>query len=144
MLCYCSQCGYISGTQNGQCPACDELLLPVPPKYLTAGGNMFLSQESKEIFVKDVIENGEKFDSTLADKREAILLEKRHCRQAAVQNMVKDYKSSLPIRKCPVCASQNIDKISNVGKVAKIAVIGVWGAGDLGKQWRCNSCGHKF
>ena len=68
--------------------------------------------------------------------------EKKH--QEEINKKVQEYKETTPTYRCPVCGSSNLSAISNVGKVVKISLIGVWGAGDLGKQRRCNSCGHKF
>lgn len=48
------------------------------------------------------------------------------------------------IPKCPICQSTNLSKITNTRKAGKIALFGIFGAGDLGKTWKCNNCGSKF
>lgn len=48
------------------------------------------------------------------------------------------------IPKCPICQSTNLSKITNTRKAGKIVLFGIFGAGDLGKTWKCNNCGSKF
>ncbi|WP_312045136.1 zinc ribbon domain-containing protein [Anaerotignum sp.] len=45
---------------------------------------------------------------------------------------------------CPVCGSTDLEKLSSAGKVAKMGAFGIFGAGDLGKTWRCKNCDSKF
>lgn len=52
--------------------------------------------------------------------------------------------SAIHVPKCPICGSTNLTKISNLAKGAKIAAFGIYGAGDVGKTWKCNNCGSKF
>lgn len=61
----------------------------------------------------------------------------------------KSYKSERSAKNqniphCPICNSPNLSKISSVKKATKIGLFGIFGAGDVGKTWRCNSCGSKF
>ena len=144
MFNYCPQCGLISGTAEGKCPVCAFGLENVPADYLSANGNLFKSAEVKKAFVAAVIESGEMYIPELAQQRDSILAEKNKNDQERIEKLVAEYRNTKPVHKCPVCSSHNLSKISNIGKVTKIALIGVWGAGDLGKQWRCNSCGYKF
>lgn len=51
-------------------------------------------------------------------------------------------KSNTP--QCPICKSTKLKKIAVTKKAAKISVFGIFGAGDLGKTWRCENCGSKF
>lgn len=54
-------------------------------------------------------------------------------------------QTSIPPKpKCPYCGSDHLSKISTVKKAAKIELFGLFGAGDLGKTWRCDNCGGKF
>lgn len=46
--------------------------------------------------------------------------------------------------KCPICGSTNLKKLSVFGKVAKVKMFGIFGAGDLGKTYKCEDCGVKF
>lgn len=45
---------------------------------------------------------------------------------------------------CPICKSTDLKKITNTKKAAKISVFGLFGAGDIGKTWKCNNCGSRF
>lgn len=144
MFYYCPQCGLISSSPAKNCPVCDYSLKTVPVTYLSASGNMFCSSDARNAFIQEVIEAGSEYQPDLAQQRNAILEEKKKSREKVVEELAAEYRETKPTHRCPVCSSQNLTKISNAGKVAKIALIGVWGAGDLGKQWRCNSCGYKF
>lgn len=46
--------------------------------------------------------------------------------------------------KCPTCGSTDLSKISGMKKAAKVGFFGIFGAGDLGKTWKCNNCGSKW
>lgn len=62
-------------------------------------------------------------------------------------NDLEHVKSRIPqlnIPQCPICQSTDLSKISTTKKVAKIATFGLYGAGDIGKTWKCNNCGSKF
>lgn len=144
MFNYCPQCGFISGTMEGECPVCEFLMESVPTTYLSANGNLFGSPELRKAFVQTVIEAGNAFRPEVAKNRDMILAEKSEKQQKHVQKLIAEYQQTRPTHRCPVCSSEKLTKISSIGKVTKIALIGVWGAGDLGKQWRCNSCGYKF
>lgn len=48
------------------------------------------------------------------------------------------------VPKCPICGSTDLTQISTVKKAAKVATFGIYGAGDIGKTWRCNNCKSKF
>lgn len=58
------------------------------------------------------------------------------------QQYTQDKQQNIP--KCPICQSTNLSKITNTHKAGKIALFGIFGAGDLGKTWKCNNCGSKF
>lgn len=49
-----------------------------------------------------------------------------------------------PTPKCPICGSTHLTKISTLTKAAKISAFGIYGAGDIGKTYKCNNCGAKF
>ena len=146
MFCYCPQCGLIQKKTEDQknCPACDYGLNDVPDQFLVKSGNFFLSEDARKNFIETIVLQDERYNAELAAQRDAILAEKEKERRAQVDSKLQEYQQSKPVHRCPVCGSTNLTAISNVGKVAKIAVLGVWGAGDLGKKWRCNSCGYKF
>lgn len=61
------------------------------------------------------------------------------------EQRVDEWKSSLhPTPKCPICGSTHLTKISTLTKAAKISAFGIYGAGDIGKTYKCNNCGAKF
>lgn len=145
MFFYCPRCGYIFKKNNQEkCPVCEFEIKQVPDKYLSASRNLFQSQNAREMFIEEVVKAEAAYDNELAKNRDSIIEEKNQKHKQDVEEKVQAYKEEKPIHKCPVCGSTNLSAISNVGKVVKISLIGVWGAGDLGKKRRCNSCGHKF
>lgn len=145
MFVFCSKCGLISKKSTfTTCPVCAMTLEIVPDAYLTASKNLFLSQEARTDFIKNVIETNPVFDKKLASSRDVILKENEVRHQKEVNQKVFQYKENRITYKCPVCGSDNLSAISTIGKVAKISLFGVWGAGDLGKKRYCNSCGSKF
>ena len=48
------------------------------------------------------------------------------------------------VPKCPTCGSPDITKISGVTKAAKVGAFGIFGAGDIGKTYKCRNCGSKW
>lgn len=146
MFSYCPQCGLIQKKTDAQtnCPACNYRLNDVPRSFLVKSGNFFLSEDARRSFIETVVLQDERYSAELAAQREDIIAEKEKEHRAQVNIKLQEYQNSKPVHRCPVCASTNLTAISNVGKVTKIALLGVWGAGDLGKKWRCNSCGCKF
>lgn len=145
MFVYCKKCGLIKNikSQNNACPVCETQLMPVPDMYLTASGIMFTSQSSRTEF-ENLIKASPEYDETIASKRNELLVQKEEVHKLEVEKKVSEYNSSRPQKYCPVCHSTSLTKISNVGKIAKVGVFGILGAGDLGKTWRCNTCGCKF
>lgn len=145
MFVYCTKCGQIEKqSKSAFCAICKTELQNVPNKYLSASGNLFLSQQARNQFIKEVIEPDPQYDKDLAQQRDAIAQNNAQKHAQEVAQKVQSYNDSKPIHRCPVCGSTNLSAISTVGKVAKISLLGVWGAGDLGKKRRCDSCGHKF
>lgn len=145
MFVYCAKCGHIEKqAQSTHCKVCEIELQKVPAKYLTASGNLFLSQDVRTCFIQEVIETGCMYDPNLAKQHDNIIQQQVHNHEETVAQKVRDYNASMPVHRCPVCGSTKLSAISTVGKIAKISFLGVWGAGDLGKKRYCNSCGHKF
>lgn len=144
MFVFCPQCGYIF--KQGReccCPACEHEIVEVPSKYLSANKSFFASQTARQSLIDEIIANP-LYNEALAANKENLLAEKQQQHKEAVAQKVLEYKSTAPTLKCPVCGSTNLSAISNLGKVVKISLIGIWGAGDLGKKRRCETCGHKF
>ena len=145
MFMYCKKCGFILNVKsaNGICPACETILQSVPDEYLTGTGIMFKSQSARTGF-ENIVKASEDFDESVYLQRENIIAQKEEAHKKEVAEKVEQYKSTRPQKTCPVCHSTSISKISNVGKVVKIGAFGILGAGDIGKTWKCNSCGCKF
>ena len=145
MFVYCAHCGMIiKKSKQTVCPICDIEFSDVPAKYLSASGNLFLSNDMRKQFVEEIIITNPQYNESLALQRDEILLEQEKKKKEEVAQKVYEYQSIKPTLRCPVCGSNNLSNISTIGKVAKISLIGIWGAGDLGKKRRCNTCGHKF
>ncbi len=54
------------------------------------------------------------------------------------------HASNICIPKCPICGSTDLVRIDTSKKVLKVIAFGLYGAGDIGKTWRCNNCKSKF
>lgn len=145
MFMYCKKCGLIKNfkTKESFCPACEIKLDAVPSEYLTSSGLMFVSQEAKKQF-EDRIKSAPEFDEVASKLSAGIIAEKEEMHNKEINEKAEIYKSTIPQKTCPVCHSTSLSKISNIGKGMKIAAFGILGAGDIGKTWKCNSCGLKF
>lgn len=142
---FCEKCGLICNKKTSQhpCPACATPLSVVPSEYLSPSGTMFASQELRKEFEK-IIQQGDKFDQEAQLNRELILKHKDEEHKAVIEKKLEEYNESRVKFTCPICHSENLSKISNVGKIVKVGVFGILGAGDIGKKYRCNSCGYRF
>jgi len=125
------------------CGACDIPLRPVPSEFLTKTGLMFLSQSAKVEF-ENKIKSSAEFDEIASRQKETIIKQKDESHKKEVEEKVQEYIATRPHKECPVCHSSSISKISNVGKIVKVGAFGILGSGDLGKTWKCESCGCKF
>ena len=145
MFVYCKKCGFIKNVKTSQniCMACEIPLEPVPKEFLTDTGLMFSSQSAREKFEK-IIQESEEYDANVKSQREEIISQKEAMRQKEIAEQVEIYKNAKPQKVCPICHSTVISKISNVGKIVKVGAFGILGAGDIGKTWKCNTCGSKF
>ena len=145
MLTYCKKCGLITQKRQGQeiCAACEIPMDNVPSEYLTASGMMFISQKTKQEF-EELIKQGEEFDIQASLERNDIINQKKIEREVKIKEKVSEYNKTKVKFTCPFCHSENLSKISNVGKFLKVSAFGILGAGDLGKKYKCNSCGCKF
>ena len=146
MFMYCEKCAYIGNekdSKTARCRVCESKLLPVPEEYLTQSGFMFTNQEAKEK-LEDTIKQNPNFDSNIYSNRNEILKAKEEKRNEEIQAMGDDYHNNTLKVTCPICKSNSVDKISNVGKVVKVGVFGILGAGDIGKTYKCKACGYRF
>lgn len=145
MFMYCKKCGLILNVKSTHsvCPACEITLESVPSEYLTSTGFMFSSQSARKEF-ENAIKASDDFDESAYEQRDSIIAQKEEAHKKDVAEKVEQYKSTRPQKTCPICQSTSISKISNVGKIVKVGAFGILGAGDIGKTWKCNSCGCKF
>ena len=145
MFVYCKRCGLITKQKQAQetCPACEIAMDVVPSEYLTSSGMMFATQELRKEF-EELIKQSEEFDAQASLERDSIITQKQIERKAEIDEKVAEYNQNRVKFTCPVCHSENISKISNVGKIVKVGALGILGAGDIGKKYRCNSCGYRF
>lgn len=68
----------------------------------------------------------------------------RQNREYEAQKMRPQSVHTVNVPKCPICGSTDLSKITATQKAVKIAIFGIFGMGDNGKTWKCNSCGSKF
>ena len=126
---YCEQCGRIMHLCN-TCETCNIPMVKVPDYWIMERNAMFNDEEKKEFF-ENVIKPNPKFDQN-----------KFEFTQEFLKN--KDKTQNIPIVKCPYCNSVSVQKISNVKKIVKTGLFGLFGSGDLGKTYQCNSCKSRF
>ena len=145
MFVYCKKCGLITQQKREGhiCPACEIPMSNVPREYLTQSDMMFASQMLREEFAES-IKQGDEFDIQASRERDKKIKEKNIERETEIQEMVDEYNRNRIKFTCPVCRSENILKISNLGKLIKVSALGILGAGDIGKKYKCNSCGYRF
>lgn len=145
MFVYCKKCGLIAKQkkEHDTCPACEIPMEFVPETYLSKSGMMFVSQESRNEF-EELLKQGKEFDSEANLHRDAIIKQKESEHAAEVAKKVEKYNQERIKFTCPVCHSESLSEISNVGKIVKVGVFGILGAGDIGKKYKCNSCGYRF
>lgn len=145
MFMYCKRCGLIRNikTKNHNCPACEVELEVVPKKYLTDTGLMFASQSAKKEF-EEMIKSSAEYDEDANQQSSDIIAQKEELHNREVARKVEEYNNTRPQKICPICHSTSLSKISNVGKIVKVGAFGILGAGDIGKTWKCNTCGSKF
>ena len=145
MFVYCKRCGLITKQKQAHdiCPACEIPMDVVPSTYLTTSGMMFASQALRKEFEESIKEN-EEFDPQASLERDSIISKKEIEHKAEIEGKVAEYNQNRIKFTCPICHSENISKISNVGKIVKVGALGILGAGDIGKKYRCNSCGYRY
>ncbi|MBQ7897289.1 MAG: hypothetical protein IJ323_02585 [Clostridia bacterium] len=145
MFVYCKRCGLIHNTKSKKpiCDACEIPMFQVPDEYLTESKFMFESREKRQEF-EELIRGCEEYSEEAFLKRDDIIKAKKLEKDDRVAKKVSEYNESVIQARCPICHSNMLDKISNVGKVVKVGVFGILGAGDIGKKYRCKSCGYKF
>lgn len=145
MFVYCERCGMITSKKNnsGLCMACEVPLKQVPEEYLSPSGVMFISQDKRKEF-EFKIQQSEEFDKKAFEERDEIIKKKNEIKKAEIDEKVAVYNENRVKLTCPICHAECLTKISNVGKFVKVSAFGILGAGDLGKTYKCGSCGYRF
>ena len=138
---YCPKCGEIALTSmrpNEKCLYCGTILQDT--EYICYDvierGN--LKPEIRKAIFEKYIKNSPLYSEEAVKDRE----EKESRERLNLPSSYKPKDDNTP--KCPICQSTNLSKITNTRKAGKIALFGIFGAGDLGKTWKCNNCGSKF
>lgn len=108
----------------------------------------FLNPRSSESNKYFMAKFGESYESLYFKTHNPAQLAKlkedyRREREAKAQRQLQRQQSQ-HTPKCPICGSTNLTKISTLTKAAKISAFGIYGAGDVGKTYKCNHCGVKF
>lgn len=104
--------------------------------------NEYISKAQSEYCV---VTNGEKIRCKCGNQCQNGLIEPKKERKVIhIQKSNIQSNSLLNKPKCPICQSTNLSKITTAKKVMKIAAFGIFGMGDNGKTWKCNSCGSRF
>lgn len=98
-------------------------------------GNSIDVNIDKKIF-DEYIKGNSQFDEELYRSR---INKEKLLQQASLDKQREQNKP-----KCPICQSTNLSKITTTSKAGKIVLFGIFGAGDIGKTWKCNNCGSKF
>lgn len=104
------------------------------------------SEESKQYFMEKYGKPYEELLATIQDKDKL-----EQIRQDNIQKEI-EYEARRaarqealhPTPKCPICGSTSLTKISALTKAAKVSAFGIYGAGDIGKTYKCNNCGARF
>ena len=132
-------CGYIGWLKDDcySCPIC--------------GGNLEDTIISKDDYkIIDSISDDVQFLEAMIDLKKKDLIEyqlkmsqfKANLKQQEQVQESSKVEENKP--KCPTCGSTDLSKISGMKKAAKVGFFGIFGAGDLGKTWKCNNCGSKW
>ena len=137
-LSYCPKCGYqgIYETGKEKCQYCGTKELPTKydwDKWLFGGE---YPDNLAEIIFDEYIKGNSQFDEELYRSR---INKEKLLQQASLDKQREQNKP-----KCPICQSTNLSKITTTSKAGKIVLFGIFGAGDIGKTWKCNNCGSKF
>ena len=63
--------------------------------------------------------------------------------EAAVEKLYQQQQQQTPVIICPMCHMPSGEKISTTRRVVSTTALGL-ASSDIGKQYRCKSCGHKW
>lgn len=135
----------------------DELYMSCCPKCGDVGDDLNICPYcgEKQIRTKytliDLLEQDDIDDEKIVDEYarcsplfDEDLYRSRINKEKLLQKATLDKQREANKPKCPICQSTNLSKISTTHKAGKIALFGIFGAGDIGKTWKCNNCGSRF
>lgn len=126
--CYCPYCGFVDRfSYDEECYLCHN-----PTELFTLKETL-----ADEEFQKRYIFNDPRFNPELHQNYLEWSEESARVFNRGLQNSGSSIK-------CPTCSSYSTRKISGTSKVGKVALFGLFGAGDLGKTFKCKSCGYRW
>ena len=152
MLMYCKRCGRVVQDLE-KCDICNSVTYKVPEKYWLNGKNFLINNQSKQQLFEECIKSSPEFDPELYNKKDAVIAKRwsDYKKSEAISDAIAQgadpktaFKTAGNIPHCPICGSTKLSKISGAKKAIKIGLVGIFGAGDLGKTWKCENCGSKF
>ena len=146
---FCPKCGKIA--VGSECPICHAKMIVLSGITGTEWWNeiktaKFYKQVEYEDTIRKRFQPLEKYDRKAWDKRlkkEIDIHNQCVAPYRPAPSKGKHYEIG-HVPKCPICGSTNLQKLSGLGKGAKIAAFGLFGAGDIGKTYKCKNCGSKF
>ena len=139
LISYCPKCGHIETLGISKtCDYCGSPLKETEYIFDEAIEYGDIKPEIRKAIFEKYIKNNPLYSEEAVKDRE----EKEDWEMISLPSSYKPKEDNIP--KCPICQSTNLSKITNTRKAGKIALFGIFGAGDLGKTWKCNNCGSKF
>lgn len=132
---YCPCCGKIIMSLNdipNNCIFCNTLMLNTPYTTKEWESKTLDEQENYKTQIRETLVKTNSLYNK--EKYKAREYDEKHIKIG--ENQYQPH--------CPICGSQNIEKISTGSKVGKAALLGVFSLGTIGKTYKCKSCGAKF
>lgn len=119
----------------------DSLKTPNKIENMTEKTIITLDYDAKILYENAIKSNAKHiYNLSIWDK----ILPNRNGEAQSNKNSCVKTNTVINIPKCPICQSTSLSKITTTKKAMKIAAFGIFGMGDNGKTWKCNSCGSKF
>lgn len=121
---YCRKCGAVAEVlpanefdDHANCGGCFGTLTSITKEQYRA-----MSEIEKQGILQEVKEMNERVQRRIAEERAKSLASRPHC---------------------PMCKSTDFSKITTGSRMASIFAFGL-ASSSIGKQYKCNKCGHKW
>lgn len=140
-LVFCKRCGSMTleaCAKSDHCPVCHHVWGIFEYDAITW---FKLPKEERDKYIEEHIIHDDETEYFKSLKQKDDANEKKSWDEA--EKRVAQ-KTATNIPHCPICGSADLKKLSAVGKAVKIGFFGIFGAGDIGKTYKCNNCGSKF